>query len=87
MPVKERLAEILKYQHTVRNSYPSLIVLFVVNLATDSFRNGIQLLPTNADSWMTSAMVIISFLLLINQALNVWYYRQQRLAAEREMAV
>ena len=86
MPQKERLAEIVKYQFTVRNSWPSLIVLFVILLLTDTFRNGIQLLPTSMDSWMTTVMVVVAILLLINQAISIWYYRHHQQVAELELA-
>jgi len=82
MSTAEARAEVAKMDGLTRGSWTSLIALLVVLIVTDVFRNGIQLFPQSRDAWMTTSMLLITAMLVVNQFLNLAYYRwmQRRLA-------
>lgn len=81
MSPDDQRAEVNKMEGLTRGSWTSLVVLLLMLFITDVFRNGIQLMPTTQDDWVTTAMILITAMLILNQFLNLAYYiwHQRRL--------
>lgn len=86
IPPVERMATIRRFQAMVRQSWLSFGVLVFLLILSDTFRNGIQLVPESRDAWMTSIMLVLAFLLFANQIVYIVYYRYQYQQAEKEAA-
>ena len=80
MTDKQRDAELENMNSLIRGSWTSLFLLIFVLVISDIFRNGLALLPQTPDEWTTTAFIFVATLLVINQVLNLLYYRwwQQR---------
>ncbi|MDX2163350.1 MAG: sensor histidine kinase [bacterium] len=85
MPPVQRQAELTRFQALVRTGWGSVAFLLFILVITNTFRNGLQFLPTDPDEWMTTIMVLMGGLLLINQFLNMIYYRRQAVKAAAEV--
>lgn len=77
----EQRVEVNKMEGLTRGSWTSLAMLVFMLFLTDTFRNGVQLIPTTRDAWVTTAMILITGMLVVNQFLNLAYYlwHQRRL--------
>lgn len=81
MTPDEQRTEVAKMEGLTRGSWTSLAMLVFMLFITDVFRNGVQLMPTTRDAWVTTAMILITGMLVSNQFLNLAYYmwHQRRL--------
>lgn len=82
LTLDEQRAEVNKMEGLTRGSWFSLALLASMSFLTDAFRNGVQLIPTTRDAWITTAMILITVMLIINQFLNLarflWHQRRLR---------
>lgn len=81
MTPEQRREEISQQSSLMRGSWTSTAMLVFIVMITDTFRNGIQLMPVERDEWVTTALILITAMLVFNQIANLLYYRwhQQRL--------
>lgn len=77
LPSQERHNAIKAAISQVHGAWFSVLLVVFIMLITDVFRNGFVLFPQVADEWMTTAMILITTLLFLNQIIQLWYYRRQ----------
>ncbi len=80
---EQRLQEINHTAGLLRGSWTSIGILIFILAITDTFRNGLAFFPQEPDEWVTTAFILIAVLLVINQLLNLRYYRRQKLLYEQ----